>query len=195
MATLRRSVWFRRFCDASLTRILTEPRTRHLPTSKVAMKLQFVLPLVIFPLAISFAAADEQPKPLSDKEQDKLVDEFVKISEDGLQFLEKGEQAKALQQFEKALEVSRKAYPKEKYPAGHLLLVKAPNQLAMMHQIMGRYDKAAPFLENSLAMQKQLYPADKFPDGHPELIKGFFQMGYARYLLGQIHGALDLEDE
>ncbi|HEV3144657.1 MAG TPA: CHAT domain-containing tetratricopeptide repeat protein [Gemmataceae bacterium] len=159
------------------------------------MKFRHFLALAILPFALPLAMADDPPKKLSEKEQEKLLDEYVKISEDGLQLLDMGEHVKALQQFEKALEISRKAYPKEQYPAGHLLLVKALNQVAMMHEIMGRYDKAVPFLENALAMEKLLYPADKFPDGHAELIKGALQMGYVRYLMGDYQAALEQQEQ
>jgi CHAT domain-containing protein len=158
------------------------------------MMFRFFLPLLIFCVVISFVHADDPPKKLSEKEQDKLLDEYVKLSEDGVQLLEKGEQVKALEQFSKALDLCRKAYPKEQFPSGHVLLVKGLNQMAMMHEIMGRYDKAAPFVADSLAMLKLLYPPAKYPDGHPELINGMYQMGYVRYLLGNYHAAQEEQE-
>jgi CHAT domain-containing protein len=159
------------------------------------MKFPFLLVAALLLVVATFAHADDPPKKLSDKEQDKLLDEYVKMSEEGLQLLEKGEQVKALEQFSKALEICRKAFPKQQFPAGHVLLVKALNQVAMMYEIMGRYDKAAPFVDELFAMLKTVYPPDKFPDGHPELIKGMFRVGYLRYLLGDNHAAFEQQEQ
>src|SRR5579884_2181444 len=74
-----------------------------------------------------------------------------------------GDYDKATQHLTRALEIRRRLYPADRYPAGHTELAESLNNLAAALDSQGEYAKARDLYEQSLEMRRRLYPAANFP--------------------------------
>jgi len=102
-------------------------------------------------------------KPTTDQtEKANIFHQFGSIND------HRGEHSKALESYEKSLEIR-----KETLPANHPSLATSYNNIGMVYQSMGEYSKALEYYEKSLEIMKKTLPAN-----HPSLATSYNNIGW-----------------
>jgi CHAT domain-containing protein/Tfp pilus assembly protein PilF len=110
-------------------------------------------------------------------ERHKLVQAAQALYQTGAQLNRQGKQSDAVPRLRQALELFRRAYPKENFPRGHLDLAESLNDLGFVLMMQAKFDQAEPLLREALAMRQRLYPREEFPAGHPYLARSYNLLG------------------
>jgi CHAT domain-containing protein/Tfp pilus assembly protein PilF len=134
--------------------------------------------------------ASGQPVPLTEeltpKQRRKLEKEAVVLNQKGVQCHQQGRLDEAQKLLEQSLQVRRRLYPPERYPAGHPDLGQSLNNLGFLLQARGELAQAEPYYRQFLAMCQKLYPKARFPDGHPELAGSLNNLGFLLHARGEL---------
>jgi len=99
----------------------------------------------------------------------------------GLTNKHRGEYSKALEYYEKSLEIDKKTLP-----ANHPLLATSYNNIGLVYQSMGEYSKALEYYEKSLEIRKKTLPAN-----HPDLAQSYNNIGNVYKSMGEYSKALE----
>jgi len=94
---------------------------------------------------------------------------------------DQGELSKALEYYEKSLEVKRKTLP-----ANHPSLANSYNNIGLVYYKMGEYSKAFEYYEKDLEIMKKTLPAN-----HPSLANSYNNIGLVYNSMGEYSKALE----
>jgi CHAT domain-containing protein/Tfp pilus assembly protein PilF len=138
----------------------------------------------VLALAVLWAAAaargateDGKEKEPSPAERATLSTEVVGLNAKAVELLLAGKDKEATRLLEKALTLTERLYPEDRFPDGHPFLAQILNNLAALLQAQGEYARALSCCERALAMRQKLYPEDRFKDGHPLLAESLCGLG------------------
>jgi len=93
----------------------------------------------------------------------------------------RGEYSKALEYYEKSLEIRKKTLP-----ANHPDLATSYNNIGLVYRSMGEYSKALEYYEKSLEIRKKTLPAN-----HPDLATSYNNIGLVYRSMGEYSKALE----
>mgnify|MGYP002384482041 CR=1 FL=1 len=108
-------------------------------------------------------------------EKATIFHQFGTINDD------QGEYSKALEYYEKSLEISKKTLP-----ANHPNLATSYNNIGSVYCSMGEYSKALEYYEKSLEIRKKTLPTN-----HPDLATSYNNIGSVYYSMGEYSKALE----
>jgi CHAT domain-containing protein len=110
---------------------------------------------------------DQAAQPVAD--QQGLLAEARQLDAEGDRYYQRGDLREAMRLLREALEVRRKAYPRDKHPRGHADVARSLSNLGFLHQAVGEYAQAEALFLEALAMDRGLFPKERYPHGHAEL--------------------------
>ena len=77
----------------------------------------------------------------------------------------------------RALAMSERLYPAQKFPRGHRETAASLNVLAALLLAQGEYAQAETYARRNLEMNERLYPAAEYPHGHGSIAKSLANLG------------------
>jgi tetratricopeptide (TPR) repeat protein/CHAT domain-containing protein len=104
--------------------------------------------------------ADDAPKKLTDKERSELEGKLADLNEAGVKAFRSGKIPDARKAFEEALEVSRRLYSKDEFPAGHAKLADCIDNLANAFHDLAKFAEAETLYRETLDMRRRLFKGD-----------------------------------
>ena len=162
------------------------------------MRVTSLIAAVLLALAVSAPAADD-PDELTPERRKELEKKSGDLYEEAQRQADRGAYDKAAELLKEALDISRRLYPKEKFPEGHPSIAFCLNGLGAALDARGEYAKAEALWREVLEMRRRLYPPEKFPGGHAELANSLYSLGYVLRKQGEYdkaepfcHDAVDM---
>lgn len=105
-------------------------------------------------------AADDPPRKLTADERKELDEKLKDRSAVALKHYQAGEFTSAHTAFEEVLAISRRRFPTDEFPNGHVDIANSLNNLALLLQVQGKLAEAEPYYRECLEMKKHLYKGD-----------------------------------
>ncbi|HLW66903.1 MAG TPA: CHAT domain-containing tetratricopeptide repeat protein [Gemmataceae bacterium] len=147
-------------------------------------------------LAFQPLRADDPPKePAPAKPAPTGLFAAAKLKLEAQQLSDRGQILEAIEKMKQALDLTKAAFPAPKYPDGHMAIAACLNDLGLLHEDNGAYDKALACLNQALAMNRALYPAARFPDGHAYLANSLDVLAGLLVFMGACEKALPHYEE
>jgi CHAT domain-containing protein/Tfp pilus assembly protein PilF len=159
---------------------------------KVLRAIPACVLLAAFPVLLP--AQTEKPREWTVEEQ-ALAAKAAKLNDEGVKLYDKRQMKESVEKLAAAIEIRRKLYPLESFPAGHADLAISLNNLGVVLDAQGQAAKALPYHEQALAMYRTLYPPERFPDGHPAYAQCLRCMGLVLQAQGKAGKALPYYEE
>jgi CHAT domain-containing protein len=123
-----------------------------------------LVPMVVCVLVSALARvpgrADDPPPIRTPEEREKLEEKWGELYDQGSKSFEAGKFAEATKTFEAAHELTRRLYPKARFPNGHPAIALGRTQLAMCYATLGKPEKAIACAEEALTVWKQVFKGD-----------------------------------